>query len=139
MTRIYQGMDIVDLAGFEKVWKRHERFTQDIFSEQERAHCLSRPDPLRHFAGRFAAKEAAIKALGLRAGASGFLQGFSDVEVVSAKSGKPSLHFSGWAARVATKRRIVQRTVSITHSGNFAAATVILVAESGKSHALSVD
>ncbi len=131
MMRIFQGMDLVSVAGFERVWERHEGFTEDIFSPLERAHCMSRKNPAIHFAGRFAAKEAAIKALGLRAGASGFLSGFGDIEVRGQGGGKPVLHFRGWAARMAARRGIVQKTVSITHSGNYAAATVILLAEPG--------
>ncbi len=129
MMRIFQGMDMVSVAGFEKVWERHEGFAEDIFSPLERAHCMSRKNPAIHLAGRFAAKEAAIKALGLRAGATGFLSGFGDIEIVGRRGGRPRLRFKGWAAQVAARRGIIQKTVSITHSGNYAAATVILVAQ----------
>lgn len=138
MIRIYQGLDIVELTKFQRVLDRHGRFTEEIFSAGERAHCLSRARPAVHFAGRFAAKEAAIKALGLRAGATGFLAGFGEIEILAGGGGKPVLRFRGWAARVAARRGIVQGTVSITHSGNYAAAAVIFVADSDVSRRAAV-
>ncbi len=125
MTRIYQGIDIVEVSKFKKVFLKNKNFASDIFTEKERHYCLSRNDPYIHFAGRFAVKEAGLKALGI--GLSGINHVFKEIEVLPNVSGKPMLTFSGWAEKISKKRRINQFTASISHSSQYAVATVILV------------
>lgn len=127
MIQIHQGVDIVEISKFKKVFLKNKDFISDIFTEQEKEYCLSRRDPYIHFAGRFAAKEASMKALGIGLYGSGIDYIFKEIEVVPDTRGRPILSFSGWATKVSKKRRISQLTVSISHSSNYAVATVILV------------
>jgi holo-[acyl-carrier protein] synthase len=125
MSRIYQGVDLVDIPKFQEVFNRNRDFITDIFTKGERDYCLSKKEPHVHFAGRFAAKEACMKALGM--GLSGIDNLFQEIEVSSNASGRPLLSLNGWAEKMTRKRRIDQLTVSISHSGNYAVATVVLV------------
>lgn len=126
MTKIYQGVDIVEVPKFKKIFLKNKDFASDIFTKKEREYCLSRKDPYIHFAGRFAAKEASLKALGTGLSGSGIDHIFQEIEVVPNTSGNPILYFSGWAEKISKKRKINQFTVSISHSSNYAVATVIL-------------
>ncbi len=92
------GSDICDIRRIEKALARHgERFLLRVFTEAERARAAGRPEPMRAatLAKRFAAKEAASKALG-----TGFAKGvfLSDVEVVNRTDGQPALTLTGGAA-----------------------------------------
>lgn len=92
------GSDICDIRRIEKAIARHgERFLERVFTDTERAKALRRTEKIRAatFAKRFAAKEAAAKALG-----TGFRQGvfFSDLGVVNLPGGQPSLRMTGGAA-----------------------------------------
>ena len=127
MMQIYQGVDIVEVAKFSRVFTRNPDFVYDIFSERERAHCLSYREPHLHFAGRFASKEACLKALGVGISQPGIAHAFQEIEVLPHAAGKPVLSMSGWMAKISKLRRIRQSTVSISHSGGFCVATVILV------------
>jgi holo-[acyl-carrier protein] synthase len=131
MMRIYQGVDIVDVARLKAVCLRHVRFAEEIFSERERNDCLSRRDPYVHFSGRFAAKEACLKALGRGLATLGSDHILQEIEVVSAASGRPQLLLRGWAEKLLRRRGIQQLSVSISHTRDFAVATVILV---GRAH-----
>ena len=124
--KIYQGVDIVEISKFKKIFTTHKDFVTDIFSDGERDYCMSKKNPHIHFAGRFAAKEASLKALGIGMSGTGIDNTLKEIEVLPAKSGKPVLTFSGWAAKISSKKRINQLTVSISHSENYAVATVIL-------------
>lgn len=127
MIQIYQGVDIIGLSKFKKVFLKNKNFTSDIFTKKEREYCLSRRDPYIHFAGRFAVKEAFLKALGRGVYGSSIDHIFQEIEVIQHVSGKPMLSISGWAAKISKKRKINQFSVSISHSSNYAIATVILV------------
>lgn len=124
--KIYQGVDLVGIAKFKDIFQRNKDFISDIFTEEEREYCLSKKEPYIHFAGRFAAKEACIKALGIGLSGAGIDHSFQEIEVTSHSSGKPLISINGWAAKVAAKRGISQLTVSISHSSDYAVATVIL-------------
>lgn len=92
------GSDICDIRRIEAAMERHgDRFLQRIFTEAERAKAMRRTEKIRAgtFAKRFAAKEAASKALG-----TGFRKGvfFSDLGVVNLPSGQPTLKMTGGAA-----------------------------------------
>ncbi|MBI5408904.1 MAG: holo-ACP synthase [Nitrospirae bacterium] len=123
--KLYQGIDIVEVGKFRKILLKNKNFITDIFTEQEREYCLSGKDPHVHFAGRFAVKEAALKSLGI--GLSGIDHALQEIETVPGKSGKPKLSFKGWVGKISRKRGINQLTVSISHSADYAVASVILV------------
>jgi holo-[acyl-carrier protein] synthase len=122
--RIRQGVDIVAVSRLRAVCERHGRFVEETFTENERLYCMSKRDPYPHLAGRFAAKEACLKALGrgLR-GAGGML---GEIEVAREPSGRPSLRLSGRAGKLAGRLGVSGMTVSISHAGDLAVSTVIL-------------
>ncbi len=127
MIQIRQGVDLVEISKFREIFQRHSHFISDIFTEGERAYCESMKNPYPHFAGRFAAKEAYLKALGTRISGSGIDSIFQDIEVISTASGKPEVSVSGWAEKIAKKRKITQCSLSISHTLHYAVATVILI------------
>ena len=91
------GNDLCDIRRIEKTIERYgERFLLRVFTAEERRKAFSRAHPARTFAKRFAAKEAATKALG-----TGFRDGvhFRDIGVVNTSSGRPTLAVTGGAAR----------------------------------------
>ena len=129
--RCYQGVDLVEVPAFREVALRHDRFLHEVFTAGERAYCLSRKDPFPHLAGRFAAKEACLKAVGIGLSGSGIDHSLQDVEVVSAPSGRPHLSVRGWVGAVARRRGVHQWSVSIAHTPGWAIATVILLGDVG--------
>jgi holo-[acyl-carrier protein] synthase len=128
MIRIFQGIDLVPVSKIKEIMLRRPQFGEEIFTTNEREYCLARPDPYIHFAGRFAAKEAFLKALGTGLSGNGIDGSLSEIEVVPGRGGRPELSISGWAARIGSRKKINQFTVSISHSGDFAVASVILSA-----------
>jgi len=127
MIKIHQGIDIVEIGKFKKVFETSNAFAAEIFTDAERRYCESKKDPYTHYAGRFATKEAALKALGMGLSGTGIDKTFKEIEVTAGPSGKPSLSLTGWTGKISKKRKIGQHTVSISHSGGYAVATVILV------------
>ena len=118
------GIDIVEIARIKEVYLRHrERFLRRILTPAESAYVLQYKDPSERLAGRWAAKEAALKALGtgLAAGI-----GWREVEILPGAGGKPELVLHGQAAERARELRAVKHHVTITHSGLLAVAQVIL-------------
>jgi holo-[acyl-carrier protein] synthase len=120
------GLDATDIDRVADVIERHgERFLNRIFTDGEIAYCTRRRVPAIHFAGRFAAKEAAMKALG-----TGHSQGvlWRDVEVVR-RGGPPQLQLHGGAAR--RLAAIGGRTclLTITHSDDLAMAQVMIMGD----------
>lgn len=117
------GLDITELDRIASSWERHgERFARRILSESERAG-MPAGNPVPYLAARFAAKEAAVKALG-----TGFSQGigFQEIEVVSDDLGKPVMNFSGPALERARALGVSRALVSLTHGRDVAAAVVVL-------------
>lgn len=108
------GVDLVDLARFERAVSRTPRLRERLFAESER-HL-----PLRSLAGRFAAKEALIKALGDSLGA-----GWHDMEVVTDVDGKPSFRVHGPVAAAFAARGIRTAHVSMSHDAGMAIAFVV--------------
>jgi holo-[acyl-carrier protein] synthase len=127
MNIIGIGLDATDLDRVRDVLDRYgERFTRRVFTDAEIAYCTRRRDPAPHFAGRFAAKEAAMKALG-----TGHSQGvlWRDVEVVRGAGGPPRLEFHGAAARRLASMGGRRGLVTITHSVSLALAQVFLIGD----------
>jgi len=124
--KIYQGVDIVEITKFRKVLTTHAGSLSDLFTEEETGYCSGKRDPYVHYAARFAAKEAVLKALGIGMSGVGIDGAFREIEVLNSSSGKPELRFHGWAEKMSRKKKISQATVSISHSGDYAVATVIL-------------
>lgn len=124
MTRIPGiGIDLIEVERIEGALARRPRLAARLFSQAERDYAAARARPGRHLAARFAAKEAALKALGL----GGMRMG--QVEVTGGGDEAPALRLSGDAAAVA-EREGVELAVSITHSRELAAAAVTTVPRS---------
>lgn len=118
------GIDLIELARVKKTVDRFgERFLKRIFTEGEIAYCYKKANPVPSLAGRFAVKEAAMKALG-----TGYSQGvwFRLIEVVRSPGQAPTLHFHGGAKLRADALGIAKASISITHEREMAAAVVVL-------------
>ncbi len=117
------GVDIVEIDRMREALRRHPRIRERLFSEEERAYCDARNKPEIHYAMRFAAKEAVLKALGT--GFSGMT--FRDVEVVRDERGRPVPRLSGRAAEVAEAAGVVEMhlSLSFTHANAVASAVAI--------------
>jgi len=123
MNIIGIGLDATDIPRIAETLKRYgDRFLHRIFTEREITYCTRRRDPVPHLAGRFAAKEAAMKALG-----TGHSRGvlWRDIEVVRV-GGPPQLQLHGGAARRAERMQVRRSLVTITHSQALALAEVML-------------
>jgi len=128
MTRILQGVDIVPVSKIRSIVLARPEFASEIFTDGEREYCFSRPNPYIHLAGRFAAKEACLKALGTGLSGVGIDGALREIEIVPEKSGKPALRLGGWTEKIGRRKKVYQYTVSISHCDDFAIASVILAA-----------
>lgn len=115
------GIDLVELAEFEAVMTRRTSMLERVFTADELRYCRAKHAPMQHLAARFAAKEAAFKAIG-----TGWAEGVAwhDAEIASAPSGAPQLIARGELAR---RARAHAFQVSLSHSGTYAAAMVVVV------------
>jgi holo-[acyl-carrier protein] synthase len=111
------GIDLIEIARIERAIERRPRLAERVFSPGELEQSRARARPGQHLAARFAAKEAALKALGL-----GGLR-LHEVEVEGGGGEPPRLRLHGEAAQVA-KREGLELSVSLTHSRELAAAVV---------------
>lgn len=117
------GLDIAEIDRIEAAITRHGApILERLYTPAEVAYCESHRNKFERYAGRFAAKEAAMKALG-----TGWRRGvrWRDIEIVREPSGKPSLALKGAAKRIADGLGVKNISVTITHSGNLALAEVI--------------
>jgi holo-[acyl-carrier protein] synthase len=120
------GIDLIEVDRIERAINRPRtgaRFRARVFTDGEVAYCESRGRPrYQSYAGRFAAKEATMKALG-----TGWNRnvGWSEIEVVRQRGRAPTIRLSGKAAEFASKRGIAAFHLSITHTANTAMAHVI--------------
>ena len=113
------GVDMLEIARMERVIKRRPSFLKRVFTDEERAYCDSCARPAEHYAARFAAREAVLKALG-----TGFSEGVTNDEW-----GKPIAVLSGRAAEVAAKRGVQEVALSLSHTRDVAVANAVLVTE----------
>lgn len=115
------GVDAVDIERFRVSLARTPTMRTRLFTAEELGEVAGRVDPVPSLAGRFAAREAVMKAMGLGLGAFGF----HEVWVRKAPSGAPSLVVTGRAAELAAERGITEWLLSITHTDLVAVAQVI--------------
>lgn len=114
----------MNVARFEEAVRRHgERFLNRIFTLEERAYCESKRYQYEHYAARFAAKEAMMKAMEIR-GKNRFR--FREIEVRRRPTGKPEIYLSPESARRFGLAPEVQIELSIAHERSYAAAFVVL-------------
>ena len=115
------GLDAVEVDRFRRVLSRTPGVARRVFTEDERSYGAAALDPAPRLAARFAAKEAAMKALGVGLGAVDW----HDVEVVRADSGAPALRVTGRAAALAAAQGVTAWRVSLTHTDSAAEAIVV--------------
>ncbi len=123
---VRHGVDLVSVPRFREALERTGGFEARVFTEQERAYCRRQADPAIHFAARFAAKEALLKALGVGLAGVGLHTGLHEVEVVS-DGGAPRLVLTGRAATIAAALGAGEPALSITHTKENAVASVVLL------------
>jgi holo-[acyl-carrier protein] synthase len=117
------GIDVIQITRFERAMARHGgRFLDRVFTPAEREHVGRHPLAARHLAVRFAAKEAAFKALG-----TGWGQGVAwrDVEIMGGGRGPSRLALSGRARETALRLGITRTHVSLSHDVEYAVALVV--------------
>ncbi len=117
------GVDLIEIERVKQAHLKHgQRFIERLFTRGESEYCLRKSDPYPSLAGRFAAKEAVIKA---------FSHGFggrwkwTQIEVVREISGKPTLKLTGIMEKLRSQRKIDRMHLTIAHSKRDATATVI--------------
>src|SRR5438105_15507255 len=121
------GIDLVPIPRMRQVMERwQERFLTRVFTPDEIAYCRSRKDPAPHFAARFAAKEAGLKALGtgLRLGVS-----WRELEVRRERGGAPTLVLSGRSRELGLARGGSRMLLTLSHEGEYALAQAMLVGD----------
>ena len=118
------GIDIAEVPRIaESIQRFGDRFLRRVFTEGEIQYCESKTNRIERYAARFAAKEAAMKALG-----TGWNHGvrWRDIEVCRRPGGRPTIKFHGKAAEVATGLNTMNVALSLSHTPEQAIASVIL-------------
>ena len=123
MAIVGLGTDIVEISRIEQSLQRSPRLIERVLTETERAIYLQHKQPVRYFAKRFAAKEAAAKALGTGIGRGISFQHFT---VSNDPSGRPQLELTGPAKELADSMQVRSVWLSISDEQAYACATVIL-------------
>jgi holo-[acyl-carrier protein] synthase len=121
------GTDITECLRIARMIERHgELFLGRVYTPEELRYCQSRKQATQHYTGRWAAKEAVLKALG-----TGWRRGISwrDIEVLNDPAGKPLVTLRGGAKEVADRLGIALMLVTISHCHTHATATAIAVGE----------
>lgn len=121
MAVIGIGIDLVDIERFRTSLERTPSMRTRLFTESELAYVAPKTDPVPSLAARFAAREAAMKSLGLGLGAFGF----HEVWVERSESGAPSLVVTGRGKDLGDEAGVVTWHLSLTHSATTAGAYVI--------------
>jgi len=118
------GIDLVEIARIERIAARWgDAFLGRVFTLGEIEACSGRARPAIHFAGRFAVKEALLKALGLGLGIGVRLR---EIETVNQRDGRPTLRLYANALRILEGRGIRRTHLTITHTKDHAVAVVVL-------------
>jgi holo-[acyl-carrier protein] synthase len=124
MPILGHGIDLVETQRIADMLDDHgQRFLDRCFTPREQAYCAAnKKRRVEHLAGRFAAKEAVLKALG-----TGWTGGiaWTDIEVLREESGRPAIALSGQCAKIAADLGIRRWIVSISHVSTHASASAI--------------
>jgi holo-[acyl-carrier protein] synthase len=120
------GIDVVQVDRLRGVMERSPRFEEEVFTAGERAYCRRLPDPWPHFAARFAAKEATLKALRRGMFGEGVDRALREIEVVR-EEGPPRLVLHGTIAKAAERAGFGSATLSLSHDGGIAMASVVWI------------
>ena len=123
------GTDIVECLRIAQMIERHaEQFIARVYTEHEIEYCAARKAATQHYAGRWAAKEAVLKAIG-----TGWVRGISwrDVEVRNDGAGRPSIVLTGRALDIARGQGIQNVMISISHCRSHATAYAVATGSHG--------
>lgn len=118
------GIDLTEIARIQRALERFgARFLDRVYTAAEQAYCMGKRNSAESLAARFAAKEAAAKALG-----TGISRGvnWQEIEVVREPGGRPALRFHGRAAQFAAQLGVAHAALSLTHTTSLAMASVML-------------
>ncbi|MFA5808967.1 MAG: holo-ACP synthase [Thermoleophilia bacterium] len=118
------GIDIIENERFARALKRHPGLVERVFTQGEAAYCRSRPNPVQHFAARFAAKEAVGKALG-----TGVLS-WREIEIGS--GGKPDVRVSGSMKKAADRLDAGPLSLSMSHCGAVSVSVAVACVPGGE-------
>ena len=123
------GVDMVEIARMEKTLERRPSFKTRIFTKDEIAYCERMAKPSKHYAARFAAREAVLKALG-----TGFTRGIGvrDVSVARGEAGRPEAVLSGRAAEIAEELGVREVAISLSYTSDVAVANAVAVTDEVK-------
>jgi len=127
MNVIGHGIDLVEISRIARLVEDHgDRFVKRCFTESEALYAANRRRRIEHLAGRFAAKEAILKALG-----TGWQRGigWTDAEVIRLPSGQPQVAVHGECKKIADAMGIGRWWISISHTETYAMASVIATTE----------
>ncbi|MEL7500118.1 MAG: holo-ACP synthase [Planctomycetota bacterium] len=127
MNVIGIGTDIIQCRRIAGMIEKHEEtFITRVYTQREIDYCSARKAAIQHYAGRWAAKEAILKAMG-----TGWARGiqWTDIEVVNDGGGKPSVELGGEARRICESMGIAQVLISISHCEEFATAFATAVGQ----------
>jgi len=116
------GVDICEIARMERALARHPTMRERVFTPEEIAYCDGKARPAESYAGRFAAREATIKALGGYIG-----KRWQDISVTRAPSGAPTIRLSGQAKARADRLGVAQVLITFTHEKTNAVAFAVAV------------
>ncbi len=114
------GNDILEIERVrEAIEEQGDRFIQKLFTKREQAYCIKYSDPLPHYAARFSAKEAIVKALGTGFGEKA---SFHDIEIINNSHGKPEVFFSDTLNKIFNHPQVL---LSISHCKNYVATVAL--------------
>lgn len=118
------GFDIVEVARIRRAWEKFgDAFLQKVFGEEELAYCLKLRQPELHFAARFAAKEAIVKALGTGIG----IIGWRDLVITREPFGAPVVKWYGEASQYLRDIGGETIKISLSHTQDYAAAQAMVL------------
>jgi holo-[acyl-carrier protein] synthase len=124
MTIVGIGLDLVKIDRIRSIAERWQaRFLDRLYTKAERRYCLARPSPHASFAGRFAAKEAVLKALG-----TGWSDGirWQDIQVLNDRTGRPRATVTGRVKTLMKRAGITDIHISLSHDTDYAVAQAVL-------------
>lgn len=125
MSIVGLGTDITEISRIAEMLAKHgEHFLTRVFTSGERGYCETKKEAAQHYAGRWAAKEAVMKALGTGWGDG---VGWTDIEVCLLVSGRPVIKLSGGAKAAAERLGIAEVLLSMSHCREYAMATAVAV------------
>ena len=122
------GLDLVKIARIRAIMERwHDRFLLRLYTEAEQRDCLARASPYASLAGRFAAKEAILKALG-----TGWSAGvrWVDIQVLNDRTGRPIVTVGGQVGVLIREAGVTRIHISLSHDSEYAVAQAVLTQDS---------